>query len=194
VRQVFETENNQIAVKGGKPGVCAAMVCDWIRRTGETGGVTTRRQLASDRTLAESQGKYMADRGEIKSMKGVIQRSGLVFVSLNTFGGADDAALPPYYVGECLTHAIASSRGFLLVEVLTRQGGHVIGLRLQPSHLEAFDPNVGLFALDNAAQVRRWWEVCLEGLRMDVFGPDTKISMVRLYSVTVSRPVKLTVR
>jgi hypothetical protein len=99
---------------------------------------------------------------------------------LSTFGGVDDAALPPDYVGSCLTNTIAGSRGFLLVEVLARQGGHVVGLRLEPGHLEALDPNVGLWALDNPTEVRVWWETCLSGIQ-EVLGAG--ITMVRLYSL-----------
>ena len=177
----FTTRNDVVVKKGGDAGVCAAMVCRWIQNVRVTRAATERHHVGSPAELKILQWSYLADEGEIKSMKGLMERCGLSGRLL----GLDEASIPAATLTHCVRNAIAASTGFLLVEILSESGGHAVGLRLQPPFFEGLEPNTGLYSLDDAGDAQKWWNIAMEATEQEVL--KEKATSGRVYLIPALR-------
>jgi hypothetical protein len=125
---LFATDNSFATSRG--PGVCMAMSCDWVARSRALGGVTERRQLSSSFTWGIAQSAY--EIGLIQGDLAIMERFNLTLRGQRRVQAA--------------AHAMFSG-GYMMLVISGRHGGHAMGIRNEPNHVEFFDPNQGAASL-----------------------------------------------
>lgn len=137
---IFSTNNSSASVRG--PGVCCAMVADWLASCKKLGrSLKTEGEMAGSTThiVAQSGGELGAHKGDLEIMK--------------SYGLTPPPAQPlntPVSFANLAT-LLSTQTGYCWINFFGASGGHSVGASVLGSAYEFLDPNDGLYRFDSAA-------------------------------------------
>lgn len=190
VRKLFGTSNDYGQVfKDGKrvkpAGVCAAMVCCWVRKTQDQGGQDLsyfpfvpgdthsahRDRFKTELAHASHLAWKRAAEDALTAWPHLFAIYGLK--NIKPLSGASTM------LGSLLSKLDANNEGYVVLSIGANDVGHAMGLEFRHGRRRLFDPNIGLFEVTDWSAVDRAWR----RLYPDLMGPDGRFIAYRVGSM-----------